>query len=63
VVERGQMRGVYVVGKDKIAQLRIVTLGSADEGRVEVLSGLTPGERLVAAPGTSDFGGKQIEVR
>jgi len=30
---------------------------------VEVLSGLLPGERLVAAPGDRDLGGKQITPR
>jgi membrane fusion protein, multidrug efflux system len=62
VVERGQMRGVYVIGEDRIAQLRLVTIGRTVDGRVEILSGLTPGERLAAAPGTNDLGGKQVEV-
>jgi RND family efflux transporter MFP subunit len=62
VIERGQMRAVFVVGQDKIAQLRMVTLGNSAEDRVEVLSGLSAGERLIAAPGSGDFGGKQIEV-
>lgn len=62
VVDRGQMRVVYVVGQDRTATLRVVTIGDPNDGRVEVLSGLTAGERLVAAPGATDFGGRQIEV-
>jgi multidrug efflux pump subunit AcrA (membrane-fusion protein) len=62
VVDRGEMRVVYVVGQDCTAQLRVVTIGNPNDGRVEVLSGLTAGERLVAAPGATDFGGRQIEV-
>lgn len=62
VVERGQMRAVYVVGQDKTAQLRLVTVGNSSDAGVEILSGLSAGEQLVAAPGNSDLGGKLIEV-
>ena len=63
VVERGQLRGVFVIDANQIAQLRYLTLGRASGGQVEVLSGLLPGERLVAAPGDRDLGGKQITPR
>ncbi len=61
VVDRGQLQGVYVLGQDKTAELRYVTLGRPQGEGVEVLSGLQPGEQLVAAPGNRDLGGKKIE--
>jgi RND family efflux transporter MFP subunit len=63
VVERGQLRGVYVVGGDGIAGLRYITLGESAEQRVEVLSGLDAGEKLIAVPGAREFSGKRIEVQ
>ena len=49
VLERGQVRSVYVVEKE-IARLRLVTLGAARDNRREILSGLTAGEKIIAAP-------------
>lgn len=60
VVERGQLRGAYVVGGDGIASLRYITLGETAERRVEVLSGLDSGEKLIASPGAREFSGKRI---
>ena len=39
LLHRGQLEAVYVVGKDELASLRYVTLGSASGDQVEVLSG------------------------
>src|SRR5262249_60429388 len=47
LVERGQVASVYVVDDAGEAHLRIVTLGKERDGRVEVLSGLAEGERVV----------------
>lgn len=60
VVERGQIQGVYVVGPDRIASFRFVTLGGSNGNDVELLSGLQPGERIVAAPGGRDLAGMRI---
>ena len=61
VMDRGQLQGVYVLGQDNIANLRYVTLGKrAGDQQVEVLSGLQPGETLVADPGQRDLAGKRI---
>ncbi|HXR09490.1 MAG TPA: efflux RND transporter periplasmic adaptor subunit, partial [Candidatus Acidoferrales bacterium] len=46
ILERGQLRGVFVIDANRIAQLRYVTLGKASGERVEVLSGLQDGEKL-----------------
>ncbi len=60
IVERGQLRGVYVLGPDGLAQWRIVTLGKGRGERVEILSGLNDGDRIVANPGEVPLDGKKI---
>lgn len=47
LVERGQLTGVYVVDGQDVARLRLVTAGARWADRVEILSGLGPGERVV----------------
>jgi RND family efflux transporter MFP subunit len=62
IAERGQLQGLYVVGLNRIAELRYVTLGKTAGQQVEVLSGLQEGEKIVAAPGNRELGGKQIAL-
>jgi RND family efflux transporter MFP subunit len=49
VLERGQIRSVYVVEGDT-ARLRFVTLSEGRNEQCEVLSGLTAGERIIITP-------------
>ena len=63
LLHRGQLDGVYVVGKDKIASLRYVTLGKLSANQIEILSGLENGERIVAQPGERELSSKQIGVQ
>jgi membrane fusion protein (multidrug efflux system) len=49
VLERGQVRSVYVLERE-IARLRLVTLGETRDNRREILSGLTAGETVIVAP-------------
>jgi RND family efflux transporter MFP subunit len=49
LVEREGLVYVYVVDRRNIARLRIVTLGDRNAGRVQALSGLNPGEKIVAS--------------
>ena len=44
---RGQLAGVYVVDGQGVARLRLVTVGERRADRVEILSGLAAGERIV----------------
>lgn len=62
IVERGQLQGVYAIGVNGIASLRYVTFGKTTGQQVEVLSGLQDGEKLVAAPGSREWSGKQIAL-
>lgn len=63
IVRHGNLTSVYVVGTDKIAQLRYITVGSSLGDRVEVLSGLSAGETIVASPDGRELGGKRLEVQ
>jgi hypothetical protein len=45
-MRRGQLELVYVVEGER-ARLRLVTLGRARDGFLEVLSGLNPGDAVV----------------
>jgi RND family efflux transporter MFP subunit len=63
VVQRGQLQGVYVIDANQIAELRYVTLGNSTGEMVEVLAGLQDGDKLVAAPGDREVGGKRIAER
>jgi RND family efflux transporter MFP subunit len=47
IVDRGQLTGVYVVGKDSVITYRLVKTGRAYAGGVEVLSGLSPEEKVI----------------
>ncbi len=50
LVRRGQLTSVFVVGNDRVAHMRLITLGATDAAQAEVLSGLAAGEEIVAAP-------------
>jgi RND family efflux transporter MFP subunit len=63
VVSRGSLACVYVLGGQGIAQLRYLTLGTAQGNLVEVLSGISAGEKLVDLPSDRDLAGKRIEVQ
>jgi multidrug efflux pump subunit AcrA (membrane-fusion protein) len=56
VYERGQLTGVFVVEADGTVRARLVRLGKSLDGKVEVLSGLKPGERIASriVPGLVD---------
>ena len=57
----GQIERVFVVGGDGRAVLRLVRTGPRRADRVEVLSGLAAGERVVLSPGVLRDG-RRVEV-
>ncbi len=63
VVMRGSLACAYVLDSNNIAQLRYVTLGAAHGDQVEILSGISGGERLVDNPADRDLASKRIEVQ
>lgn len=61
VVRRGQLTSVYALDDKQAARLRLVRLGKAAGDRVEVLSGLRDGDRIVAEPAPNVTDGTRIE--
>jgi multidrug efflux system membrane fusion protein len=53
IVERGQLRGAWIVQADRVL-LRWLRLGQAVDGGVEVLSGLMPGDVVAIGDGLRD---------
>ena len=60
IAARGQLQGIYVLDANQTAVLRYVTLGRTFGNQVEVLAGLQTGEKLIADPGSREWGGKRI---
>lgn len=50
VVRRGALEGLFVLDAERRARLRWIRTGRALDDRIEVLSGLEPGERFVVDP-------------
>ncbi len=61
LVERGALTSVWVAGKDNIVGMRLVKAGRTLGDRVEILSGLTNGERVVVGGVEKGVEGAKIE--
>jgi RND family efflux transporter MFP subunit len=62
MVERGQLQSVFVID-DGVARNRLVTTGRRRAKAVEVLSGLTEGEKVVSPIPSGLADGSRVEVR
>jgi len=62
VLERGQIRSVYVV-EGETARLRFVTLGEGRDDQRVVLSGLTAGEKLIVRPAPLLADGSRVAIQ
>jgi RND family efflux transporter MFP subunit len=62
LMERGQLQSVFVV-EDGVAHTRLVTTGRRTGNAVEVLSGLTAGEKVVLPAPVGLQDGARVEVR
>jgi multidrug efflux pump subunit AcrA (membrane-fusion protein) len=61
LVQQGQLIGVYVVDDSNLARLRLIKTGKNFNGQVEVLSGLTDGERIVIEDVAKLSDGAQVQ--
>ncbi|MYL24310.1 efflux RND transporter periplasmic adaptor subunit [Halomonas alkaliantarctica] len=52
LMQRSELRAVYVLDEENQPRLRQVRIGIEANGRLEVLAGLEEGERILADPGT-----------
>ena len=62
VTERGQLQSVLVAA-DRIARTRLITTGQKVGNRIEVLSGLGAGEKVIFPVPTGLSDGARVEVR
>jgi RND family efflux transporter MFP subunit len=62
VTERGQLQSVQVVDTG-LAHTRLITTGESSKGRVEVLSGLNPGDEVIFPVPESVSDGALVRVR
>ena len=60
--ERGQLQSVVVVDNGR-AHMRLITLGQKMKDRLEVLSGLSAGDRLIFPVPRDLADGARVEVR
>jgi RND family efflux transporter MFP subunit len=60
IVQRGQLSGLYVV-EDGVLRFRLVRTGRRLDGRVEILSGLSEGAKIVAAGTEKAQHGARVE--
>jgi len=63
VRERGQLSGVFAVDGSGKARFRLIKLIPYDAGKVEVLAGIEPGERLIAKLTGLIVDGVSVEIR
>jgi RND family efflux transporter MFP subunit len=64
ITRAGGSDGVFTVGaRDNVARLSMITLGAEFDGRVEVLSGLSSGERVALSSIDKLSDGARVEVR
>jgi membrane fusion protein, multidrug efflux system len=61
VIEQGQLRNVLVVDNN-VARIRLIRTGQEHEGNLEVLSGLSAGERVVSPRSPAVQDGARLEV-
>jgi len=61
IVDRGALTSVWVVDKDSIAHMRLVKAGKVSGDKVEILSGLTDGERVVSSGAEKVSEGSRVE--
>lgn len=62
LIERGQLQSVFVM-EDSVARTRLVTTGKRGPNAVEVLSGLSEGEKVVSPVPATLADGARVEVR
>lgn len=55
--------GLFIVAEDNVARLSLVKPGESFDDRVEILSGVDPGTRVVVSPPEALVDGARVEVR
>lgn len=61
VMERGALTSIWVLEKDNIARMRLIKTGKTINDKVEILSGLSDGERVVVGGAEKVSEGSKVE--
>jgi multidrug efflux pump subunit AcrA (membrane-fusion protein) len=61
IIERGQLIAVYTLDANDIAHLRLIKTGKSYGDRIEILSGINEGERVVVEPVKEVSEGSRID--
>lgn len=60
LIRTGQLTGIYALGNDDTAILRWVRIGQERSGQVEILSGISEGEKYIMKPEGKLFNGAKV---
>ena len=60
VLDRAGITGLFVVDSQGVAQYRMIRTGRSENGRVEILTGLNPGERVVTGNAQAVTNGDKV---
>lgn len=63
ILRRGALEGVFVLNEDRVLQWRLVKTGKSSGNRTEIISGIEPGEEIVARDVQRMVDGARAEVR
>ncbi|HUH46910.1 MAG TPA: efflux RND transporter periplasmic adaptor subunit [Arenibacter sp.] len=63
LIDQGQLKGIYTVNKNNTAILRWLRLGRPYGEQVEVLSGLSVGERFIIGADGKLYNGAKVSIR
>jgi RND family efflux transporter MFP subunit len=61
IIRKGQLTGVFIIDNDEIARFRLIRPGRDYGDQVEVITGISPGTRLVTAPPRQLVNGSAVE--
>ena len=61
VFERGALTAVWAVGQDEVVRMRLIKVGKTAGEQIEVLSGLSDGDRIVTAGMEKAVDGAKIQ--
>ncbi len=63
VLTRGDARTVFVLGADDVVQSRVVRIGASTDTEVQVLEGVTAGDRVVTTGASALGEGQQVRTK
>lgn len=62
VLTKGQVKGVFVVDANNVAQFRIIKIGQEIQGFIEITSGLTEKDKVVISNLNEVTDGTKVDV-